>query len=103
MKIMLITGSYPPDICGTADYTARLSESLLACGLDVEVFYRQRWDLRHVHSLVKEIDRSRPDLIHMQYPTTGYGWKLGPQAIGTLKPVVVTLHEVSQEIGRAHV
>ena len=96
MKVMLITGSYPPDVCGTADYTARLSESIQSQGVEVEVFYRKRWGLTHVRSLLREIAHSKPDVLHMQYPTTGYGWKLGPQAIGTLKPLVVTLHEASQ-------
>ncbi len=96
MKVMLITGSYPPDVCGTADYTARLEESLQSLGVEAEVFYRKQWGVAHVRSLLREIDRSQPDLLHMQYPTTGYGWKLGPQAIGTLKPLIVTLHEASQ-------
>jgi hypothetical protein len=38
----------------------------------------------------------QPNLIHMQYPTTGYGWKLGPQAMGSLRPWITTLHEASQ-------
>ena len=45
---------------------------------------------------MRELDQTSADLIHMQYPTTGYGWKLGPQAIATLRPLVVTLHEASQ-------
>jgi glycosyltransferase involved in cell wall biosynthesis len=96
MKIVLIAGSYPPDICGTADYTARLEQSLAAAGVTVEVFTGKRWSLRNAPALVREIGRLAPDIVHMQYPTTGYGWKLGPQAMATLLPSVVTLHEASQ-------
>jgi glycosyltransferase involved in cell wall biosynthesis len=96
LRVLLITGSYPPDVCGTADYTARLCESLRGAGVDARVFYRKDWRLSKVPNLLREIDESRPDLVHMQYPTTGYGWKLGPQALGSLRPWVTTLHEASQ-------
>lgn len=96
MKVLLVTGSYPPDVCGTADYTSRLSEALQLDGIDAHVFYRTRWGLKDVPRLLREMTRLKPDLIHMQYPTTGYGWKLGPQAIGMSTPLVVTLHEASQ-------
>lgn len=96
MKVLLITGSYPPDVCGTADYTARLCEALRDIGVEAQIFYRKQWSVAHVPGLLNAIENLKPDLIHMQYPTTGYGWKLGPQAIGTLKPLVITLHEASQ-------
>jgi glycosyltransferase involved in cell wall biosynthesis len=95
MRVLLITGSFPPDVCGTADYTARLSESLQAAGVDARVFYRKDWGLSRVPALLREIDQMQPDLVHMQYPTTGYGWKLGPQAMGSLRSWITTLHEAS--------
>jgi len=36
------------------------------------------------------------DLYHIQYPATGYGWKLGPHFLSVLRPLVVTVHEWSQ-------
>jgi glycosyltransferase involved in cell wall biosynthesis len=95
MRVVLVTGSFPPDVCGTAEYTARLSESLQAAGVDARVFYRTDWSLARVPALLREIDEMQPDLVHMQYPTTGYGWKLGPQAMGCLRPWITTLHEAS--------
>jgi glycosyltransferase involved in cell wall biosynthesis len=96
LKVALITGSYPPDVCGTSDYTARLGESLEQAGIQVSIFYRKHWSIARLSAMLSELDQMRADLVHMQYPTTGYGWKLGPQAIATLRPLVVTLHEASQ-------
>jgi glycosyltransferase involved in cell wall biosynthesis len=44
--------------------------------------------LQHLRSL-------RPDLVHIQYPTVGFGTNLGPQAVSLLKNCVATLHEAS--------
>jgi len=96
MRVLLITGSYPPDVCGTADYTARLCEALQEAGADARVFHRKNWGLSSVPSLLREIDKAKPDVINMQYPTTGYGWNLGPQALGLMRPWITTLHEASR-------
>lgn len=96
MRVLLVTGSYPPDVCGTADYSARLCDAMRAIGVDAHIFYRTAWNLSRVPALLREMEALRPDLVHMQYPTTGYGWKLGPQGIGSLRRLVITLHEASQ-------
>lgn len=96
MKILLITGSFPPDVCGTAEYTLRLSESLNRTGIATEIFHEKQWGLAQLPSLLRDIDTIKPDLIHMQYPTTGYGHALGPQGIALFRPLIVTLHEASQ-------
>lgn len=36
------------------------------------------------------------DIVHIQYPTAGFGTDLGPQALSVLRGCVVTIHEVSQ-------
>jgi glycosyltransferase involved in cell wall biosynthesis len=36
------------------------------------------------------------DLVHIQYPTPGVGYKLGPQVLSLLRSCVVTVHEASQ-------
>lgn len=71
VKVLLITGSFPPDVCGTADYTARLCEALQAAGVEARVFCGKDWRLSRVPSLLREIEETKPDVIHMQYPTTG--------------------------------
>lgn len=96
MKIALISGSYPPDICGVADYTARLEECLRSAGVQVSVYTRGRWALRDGPSIARELRGIGADVLHMQYPATGYGWKLGPQLSGLLQPLAMTIHECSQ-------
>jgi glycosyltransferase involved in cell wall biosynthesis len=96
MKIALVTGSYPPDICGVAEYTERLAESLEKAGATVVAFTGKQWNLTTAISLNREIAGIRADVVHMQYPATGYGWHLGPQALSLLRPFVMTIHECSQ-------
>ena len=95
MKVLLITGSYPPDICGVAGYTARLEESLQTAGAEVTIYTCRRWGLRNSADIAREISAISADMFHIQYPAIGYGWKLGPQLISLLRPLVVTLHECS--------
>ena len=45
---------------------------------------------------VGELRSIKAEIVHMQYPSTGYGWKLGPQMMMLLQPMVLTLHEASQ-------
>lgn len=114
-RILLITGSYPPDGCGVGDYTAGLARALSRRhSLQVNVlthgagstdpgdaFVRRtvaRWDWRSISVLFKELARVRPHLIHLQFPTQGYGRYWTPwllpllfRARGLL--VVVTWHE----------
>lgn len=94
----MITGSYPPALCGVGDYTARLAEALIAEGASVEIYSADiEWGLLNARKVAARIAAAAPDVIHIQYPTIGYGHKLGPQALNLLlKPCVVTIHEVSQ-------
>lgn len=205
MRVLMITGSYPPDVCGVGDYTARLSEALAGQGLEVCVLTSRPGSpavpsfsgerglcpegdragggrggitggreekeragygsgtgqgeslragsasgagntgkmegalfsasareegvqeacvpaereekgntravavRREVHSwgplavlsaVERVIGEFQPDVIHIQYPTIGYGARLGPQFLalrrGLRRPLVVTLHEASR-------
>jgi glycosyltransferase involved in cell wall biosynthesis len=96
MKILLVTGSYPPDICGVAEYTEQLAEALQSAGAEVIVFSGKKWSLANASVLNREIRDIGADVLHMQYPATGYGWHLGPQLLSMLQPYVVTIHECSQ-------
>lgn len=90
-----MTGSYPPLRCGVGDYASRLAASLAALpGMSVEVLTTgtedaaevvdgvvvrramKDWTLGSVSTFVSAIRRSRPDIVHVQYPTQGYadGW-----------------------------
>ncbi len=92
----MVSGSYPPAVCGAADYTQRLAEALELRGVKVEVITGLDWGIRNVPCVERLIHRLKPDLTHIQYPTMGYGWKLGPHLVGFLERAVVTLHEASQ-------
>jgi glycosyltransferase involved in cell wall biosynthesis len=96
MRVVIITGSYPPDICGVSDYSERLAHHLRAQGVDVHIYTGKRWSLRHSFQNTRELKGMGADVIHMQYPSTGYGWRLGPQAMALLQPMVITIHEASQ-------
>ncbi|PPC95362.1 MAG: hypothetical protein CTY33_01050 [Methylotenera sp.] len=91
MKVLVITGSYPPDKCGVGDYTYHLVKSLSALNHlelailtstypaddyhveNVRILYNKYgWRLRNLfntRSLIAEFD---PDIVHIQYPTIGY-------------------------------
>lgn len=98
MRVAMITGSYPPSVCGIGDYTSKLVEALSASGIEVEVYSGDiDWSLYKAKELADRIAATSPDVVHIQYPATGYGHKLGPQALSLmLKPCIVTLHEFSQ-------
>ena len=96
MKVIMVSGSYPPDICGAGDYTERLVRALRGLGVDVDVVTGPSWRLRDVAGVLKRIGASNTAITHLQYPTVGYGRNIGPQVVALLKCGVVTLHEASQ-------
>lgn len=118
LKVLMITGSYPPDVCGVGDYTYNLVQALLKQGLKVQVLCSagsfpaeeaspgnaligraNRWSpLSGIIALQQAVSQFRPDIIHIQYPTIGFGRQLGPQAAAvcaafTGRKVLVTVHE----------
>jgi glycosyltransferase involved in cell wall biosynthesis len=96
MKIALITGSYPPDTCGIGDYTAQLATALRQKGVVVEIICKTDWRLSNIGNIVKTIRSVNPDIVHIQYPTVGFGKKLTPQLLSLVIPSVVTVHEASE-------
>jgi glycosyltransferase involved in cell wall biosynthesis len=117
MKVILIAGSYPPDQCGVGDYTKMLATAL-SChdNVSVTVFTNDTdrkyadhslvvvnpathsWRLRDGVRLFRMIRNEKPDVIHIQYPTQGYGkqllpWLLPAIAYCTGASVFQTWHE----------
>jgi len=115
MKVCLISGTWSGMRCGVGDYTARLAQALSDQGEQVMVLtsrgadleaspgvrgVMKTWSLRGVWRLLRELARLRPDLVHVQYPTSAYG---RGAAVILLLPLaalffprmrrVVTLHE----------
>lgn len=91
MKVIMISGSIPPESCGVGDYTSRLCSVLSESQVDIEL-------LRDSDLPLKEVCRLRSNaILHIQYPTMGYGKSLYPQLLSLFaKPSVVTLHEFTQ-------
>jgi glycosyltransferase involved in cell wall biosynthesis len=96
MRIAMITGSYPPDVCGVGDYTFHLVEALKQQGMEVSVIRWNRPDLKSIKNVIGVINDFAPAVVQLQYPTVGFGHSIVPQFMNLLMPCVVTLHEVSQ-------
>ncbi|MGV3615894.1 MAG: glycosyltransferase [Fimbriimonas sp.] len=94
-RIVLLTGSLPPnDVCGVGDYTFRLYEALQA-HLPVDAL-RVPIDGWREPALFRAFEGR--DLVHVQYPTEGWGKSVLPGLLGLRKrgaKLLVTLHEWS--------
>jgi glycosyltransferase involved in cell wall biosynthesis len=117
VRILLISGSLPPMKCGVGDYTANLARALarrentsvavltdvaatpIPPDLEFEIFpIAHGWRMLDVLPIVLAALRWRPDVIHIQYPTQGYGRRFLPWLLPALfrllnVPVVQTWHE----------
>lgn len=118
MKLLIITGSYPPLICGVGDYTHSLVKAIAAYGGirvsiltsigapqhdvadEVQLFPVMRdWRMSELLKAVKILWISSSDIVHIQYPTQGYkgellSWLLPLIAFLMRKKVVQTWHEI---------
>ncbi|MGA3323253.1 MAG: hypothetical protein ABSF45_02180 [Terriglobia bacterium] len=96
MKVALVTGPCPPGGCGVGDYTICLAKALSAGGVETRVITSGDWSLLGIFKVLRNLREQKFDIVHIQYPTLGFGYKLGPQALSLLRSCVVTLHEASQ-------
>jgi glycosyltransferase involved in cell wall biosynthesis len=103
IRVLLVTGSVPPAPCGVGDYTFKLAQSLAGLGKietailtgnpvsasekanAVPVFTLvASWKLRGAGQVVRFLNQWEPDIVHVQYPTQGYGRGLLPSLIPLL-------------------
>ncbi|MEI5687891.1 hypothetical protein [Sphingomonas kyungheensis] len=77
-RILIVSGAYPPDICGVGDYTARLME---AAQSNWQLFVERDWSLSALPRIVWRLFALKPTDIVIQYPTQGYGWSLVPHIL----------------------
>jgi glycosyltransferase involved in cell wall biosynthesis len=88
MRILLVTGEFPPMQGGVGDYTREVALALAAQGCAVQVFTStrggpvggldvlpqvDRWDWGCWRLLRRAIARYRPDVVHIQYQAAAYG------------------------------
>jgi len=115
MRVLLLSGSYPPMKCGVGDYTFQLCQALaetpgtsvgvvthLMADVDgapgVEIFpITRKWGIADLSAVIRVVRAWRGDVLHVQYPTQGYrGWLpwFLPILLATQHtPVVQTWHE----------
>src|SRR6187402_3048327 len=103
-KILFVTGSYPPAVCGVGDYSERLFNALNKGDDIFELFYKTNWSVANFFSYLREIKSKKADLIHIQYPTEGYGYSFLPLLLMAFLPkkkIIVTIHELSNRTFKA--
>ncbi|MFT4174389.1 MAG: glycosyltransferase [Rhodocyclaceae bacterium] len=98
-KVLLVTGSYPPDVCGVGDYSAELLGALRHEGVEAASYYRRDW---HAATLPGHFSRLRgaADVLVMQHPTQGYSGRVSPYILCAMPLAarkIVTLHEYSRK------
>ncbi len=115
-RVAMVAGTYSPERCGVAHYTARLRGALDERGVSSVVLTTRDaargledprvkgvvggWGMRDLPALVRTVRRERPDVIHVQHAAGTYGFKravffLPPllRAAGCRAPLVTTVHE----------
>ncbi len=116
MRVLLVSGSFPPMRCGVGSYTATLAARLerrpglsvgVLTGVDADsagprhdvLDVVESWTSPKLPSVAREIVGWRPDLVHIQFPTQGYDGRLAKLLPLWLRaftgiPVIETLHEL---------
>lgn len=111
MKVLFISGSYPPIHCGIGYYMARLESSLdmqdyrIITSSDAKEVSNvlpviSSWGLPSITQVIRETRAYKPDIVHVQYPSIKYGRKISinllPACLRIRFPrskIVVTVHE----------
>src|SRR6478609_9225551 len=116
MKILILSGTYPPDKCGVGDYTSKVYNSLLGVSKGDDIYLLSSnellkngerlplkpliWNFFGTKRIIATIKQIDPDIINFQFPTTSYRISISVLfLIMQLKRLgfflVTTLHEYS--------
>ena len=108
-RVLLVSGEYPPDVGGLADYTACLRRALIERGLRLAVLTRrgpgspepgvhrlvQRWDARSLRHLLRLAPRG--GIVHIQFQPAAFDLLgdicLAPLLLRSRARVVTTFHD----------
>ena len=94
----MVSGSFPPDVCGVGDYTGRLMEAAPA---HWAMFVQRDWSMSAMPAILRRLLAMRPADVVIQYPTQGYGWSVVPHLVAIVGAVLrryrttFALHEFS--------
>ena len=76
MKVLFISGAYPPLKDGIGDYTAKLIEGLRKKGfVQIEIISQKnlrRWNLFGIMSIMRRIKQDKFDIVHIQFPSSRF-------------------------------
>lgn len=117
MKVLFVTGEFPPMQGGVGDYTREIGRALADLGCEVHVVTStaagpapglavhpivERWNWRCWRVLLDAIAAHQPDVVHVQYQAAAYAmhpainfWPRRLRWKGVLRPrSVVTFHDL---------
>ena len=120
-KIVFISGTFPPTVCGVGIYSYRLLQEL-GKDKDLEIHLitsdienlqnisnieihkvNKKWNIKTFNQVINIIKKVNPDIIHFQHPTLAYQFRFDTFILGMkLKknfpriPKIITEHELSQ-------
>ena len=103
-RILFLTGSIPPEVCGVGDYSKKLFDLLQETENEYILYHKLSWSFKYTWRYLREIKSLKPDLIHIQYPTEGFGYSMVPLALMFLLPkrrLILTVHEYSRRTTKA--
>lgn len=116
LRVAFVAGTYQPDRCGVADYTARLRSALRDRSVESVVLTTRAvaqtatdptvqggvdgWQLKDLLPLAQAIRATPADVLHIQHAAGTYGFQraifllpLLLRSLGDRKPIVTTVHE----------
>jgi glycosyltransferase involved in cell wall biosynthesis len=91
-RVAMVSGSSDATRDGVADYVSHLVPALAEVGVQVQPI-----ELSSLASARRQVHRSAPDLVHVQFAPSAYGFSLRPGwlplLLGRRAPLVTTVHE----------
>ncbi len=114
MKVLFVTGEFPPMQGGVGDYTREIGLALRDLGCEIQVATStqagpvpgltvhpvvERWNWGCWRTLLDLVHQHQPDVVHVQYQAAAYGMhpaiNFWPRRLGSSRPrSVVTFHDL---------